>query len=156
MRLAVLMRRAKTMTDKGTTLIELMIVLGVVGLTTALGADAFLSVIPRSERQAATAELAVEVRAAHRLAISRRDRIRVVFDPGLQMMRIELVDDPGVVLRGYDYGRRNIASIQLSRGASIIFYPSGRSASPTTIKLVTQRGETSHITVSMTGKVTWS
>jgi type IV fimbrial biogenesis protein FimT len=144
------------MTDKGTTLTELMIVLGVVGLTTALGAEAFLSVIPRSERQVATAELAVEVRAAHQLAISRRDRIRVVFDPGLQMMRLERVDDPRVVLRRYDYGRRHVASVHLSRGASIIFYPSGRSASPATIKLVTKRGETSHITVSMNGKVTWS
>jgi type IV fimbrial biogenesis protein FimT len=144
------------MTDKGTTLIELMFVLGVVSLTTALGAEAFLSVIPRSERQAATAELAVEVRAAHQFAISRRDRIRVVFDSGLQIMRIERVDDPHAVLRQYDYSRRHIASIELSRGTSIIFYPSGRSASPATIRLLTHHGETSQITVSITGKVTWS
>jgi type IV fimbrial biogenesis protein FimT len=144
------------MTETGKTLIELIMVLGVVSLTTALGAEGLLSVIPRSERQAATAELSVELRRAHQLAIARRDRIRVVFDSALQVMRVERAEDPQVVLQQYDYSRRNIASIQISKGASITFYPSGRSATPATIRLITRRGEMAQITVSITGKVTWS
>lgn len=142
--------------DKGHTLIEIMMVLGTVGLTTAIGAEALLSVMPRSERQAVTAELSVEVRRAHQLAIARRDRIRIVFDSALQIMRVERADEPGVLLRQYDYSRRNIASIQISKGSSITFYPSGRSATPATIRLITRRGEVAQITVSITGKVTWT
>jgi type IV fimbrial biogenesis protein FimT len=144
------------MSEQGHTLIELIVVLGTVGLSAVLGAEALLSVMPRSERQAAIAELSVEVRRAHQLAITRRDRIRIVFDHALQVMRIERADEPRVLIRQYDYSRRNVASIQISKASSIVFYPSGRSATPATIRLITRHGEVAQITVSITGKVTWT
>jgi Tfp pilus assembly protein FimT len=144
------------MSEKGTSLAEVIIVLGIVALATAVSAQSFLSIVPRTQRQSATADFAIELRTAHRTAIAQRKPIRAVPDMTAGTLRLELSDDPRAVLRQYDFRRRGIGAVMLSRGASVLFYPNGRVASPVTITLMTLRGETSKITVSITGKVTWS
>jgi Tfp pilus assembly protein FimT len=144
------------MSEKGTSLTELIVVLGIVALATAISAHYLLGIVPRTQRQSATAEFAVELRTAHRTAIATRKPIRAAFDTSVGRLRLELSDDATAVLRQYDFRRRGIGSVTLSRGTSVLFYPNGRVASPVTITLMTLRGETSKITVSITGKVTWS
>jgi Tfp pilus assembly protein FimT len=144
------------MTEKGTSLAELIIVMGIVGLATAVGAQCLLAAVARSQRQSATAEFAVELRAAHRLAIAQRKPVRAVVEMDAGILRLEPADESATVLRRYDFSARGIRSIQLSRGGSILFYPSGRSATPVTVTLIMMRGEAAKITVSITGKVTWS
>jgi Tfp pilus assembly protein FimT len=139
----------------GTSLPELLLVLGLVSVATAVAAQYLLAAVPKSKRLTATAEFAVELRAAHRLAIARRCPIRVNFDQR-GTVRLQHADHPEQVFRQYEYGRGGISTVLLSRGTSVMFYPNGRSASPVTITLITVRGETSKITVSITGKVSWS
>jgi type IV fimbrial biogenesis protein FimT len=144
------------MTEKGTTLAELIIVMGIVGVVTTVGAQCLLGAFPRSQRLSATAEFAVELRAAHRLAIIHRRPVRAIFDLDAGILRLESSDDPGTVLRRYAFRDRGIRSIQLSRGTSVVFYPSGRSATPVTVTLIMVQGDAAKITVSITGKVSWS
>ena len=144
------------MNDKGTTLTELLVVLAIVGVATTITAQSLLGAVPKSHRFSTTAEFAVELRTAHRLAIKQRRAVRVVMDETSATLRIEEADEARAVLRRYEYVPHGIRSIALSHGNSIVFYPSGRSATPVTVTLTTVRGETSKVTVTITGKVNWS
>jgi Tfp pilus assembly protein FimT len=148
--------KPQALNQKGTTIVELLLVLGLVGVVTAAAAQYLLAAVPKSQRLTATAEVAVEIRAARRLAIAHRIPIRAAFDAAAGVLRVEHAYHPEQVLRRYEYGRRGIGTALLSRGTSVNFYPNGRAASPVTITLMTIRGEASKITVSITGKVTWS
>ncbi|MBI3604217.1 MAG: GspH/FimT family protein, partial [Nitrospirae bacterium] len=65
----------------------------------------------------------------------------------------ERADAPGTRLRQYDFRKTGLVVERLSNGPSIIFYPSGRSASPTTITLESRRHEQWRLTVSLTGRI---
>jgi len=138
------------MQERGASLIEVILVLGLVGVTLAFAGESFVSAAMRQHGKAVTTELAAELRAARALAIKRRERVRVVFEPEMGKVRTELAGAP---LRQYDYGGRGVIVEGLSGGSSVVFYPSGRAASPTTITLRNSRQERWQLTVSIIGRV---
>jgi len=97
------------MQERGASLVEVVMVLGLTGVTLAFAGESFVSAAMRQHAKAVTTELAAELRAAHALAIKRRERIRVVFEPDTSKMRTELADAPQAPLRQYDYGGRGRA-----------------------------------------------
>jgi len=141
------------MQERGASLVEVILVLGLVGVTLSFAGESFVSAAMRQHGKAVTTELAAELRAAHALAIKRRERVRVVFDPDTSTVRTELAAAPQAPLRQYDYGGRGVIVEGLSGGSSIVFYPSGRAASPTTITLRNSRQERWQLTVSIIGRV---
>ncbi|OLC41939.1 MAG: hypothetical protein AUH74_05045 [Nitrospirae bacterium 13_1_40CM_4_62_6] len=141
------------MQERGASLVEVVMVLGLTGVTLAFAGESFVSAAMRQHAKAVTTELAAELRAAHALAIKRRERIRVVFEPDTSKMRTELADAPQALLRQYDYGGRGVIVEGLSGGSSVVFYPSGRAATPTTITLRNSRQERWELTVSIIGRV---
>lgn len=141
------------MHERGASLVEVIIVLGMVGVTLAFAGESFVSAAVRQQGRAVTTELAAELRAAHALAIKRRERVRVMFEPDMNRVRTELADVPQAPLRRYDYGGRNVVVEGLSGGSSVLFYPSGRAASPTTITLRNSRHERWQLTVSIIGRI---
>jgi hypothetical protein len=84
----------------------------------------------------------------------RRERVRVSFDAANSTVRLELADGPGGLLREFSFREKSVTIEDLSNGPSILFYPSGRAATPTTITLQNRRGERWHLTVTITGRVT--
>jgi len=141
------------MQERGASLIEVIIVLGLVSVTLAFAVESFVSAAVRQQGKAVATELAAELRAARALAIRRRERVRVVFEAEANRVRTELADVPQAPLRQYDCGERNVAVEGLSGGSSVVFYPSGRAASPTTITLRNARQERWQVTVSIIGRV---
>ena len=141
------------MQERGASLIEVVLVLGLVGVTLAFAGESFVSAAMRQQGRAVTTELAAELRAAHALAIKRREPVRVVFEPDTSKVRTEPAGAPQAPLRQYDYGGRGVIVEGLSGGSSVVFYPSGRAASPTTITLRTTRQERWQLTVSIIGRV---
>ncbi len=135
---------------------ELMVVIVLIGVATVWGGESFLALATRQQEKAAVAEMAAELRFARQLAIGHRKRVRVVFDPGSATLRTELADGSGGLLRMYRDDSRRTEIERLSGGTQIMFYPSGRSASPTTIVLRGRSGERRTITVSITGRVALS
>ncbi len=142
--------------EAGASLTELLVVVALVGLATVWGGESFLALAARQQEKAAMAEIAAELRLARQLAIGRRERVRVVVDPGSGSLRTELADGSGRLLRTYRCDGRGAVIERLSGGTQILFHPSGRSASPTTIVLLGRSGERRTITVSITGRVALS
>lgn len=142
------------MHERGVSLVELMTVLGLVSLIATMALESFVLATTRHQAHAVTAELAAELRTARQLAITRRQRVRVVFEPETARVRTEAPDGGGALLRPVaDYRGKGIVVEGLSNGTAVTFYPNGRSASPTTITLRNGRQERWQLTVSMTGRV---
>lgn len=140
------------MNQRGVTLIELVTVLAIAGVLVCLS-DGFVSAATRYRAKAVRTDLAAELRAARHLAITGREKVRVVFDASSPHIRTELVDAPHSVLRSYGFSGKDIAVETFSNGPSITFYSSGRTATPNTVTFVNSRGERWRITVSITGRV---
>ena len=142
------------MNRQGASLVELIMVLAVMGIIAAMAGESLVAMVLRYQERAVTAKLAAELRAARVLAVEKREKVRVVFEPGTSEIQTRLGSAAGRLLRQYNFRKSGVVVERLSRGSTITFYPSGRSASPTTITLRNGRQERSQLTVSIIGRVT--
>ncbi len=142
------------MNHGGKSILEVMLVVGILGLVAALTGEGFVSAVSRNHAVVVRAEIASELRMARHMAMTGRKPIRVLFEPQGTRIRTESVAVPPAKLREYDFSGKGIIVEGLSRGPAVVFYPTGRSATPTTITLrATRDGERRQLTVSMTGRV---
>jgi type IV fimbrial biogenesis protein FimT len=142
-----------TMNERGKSLTEIIMVMALVVTITALTGAGLMAATVKQHGRVVSTELAQELRTARYLAIMRRERIRVVLEPGTATMRVEAVEAPGRAIREYDFRDKGVTVERLSSGGDIIFYPSGRAASPTTITLVNRHQERRQLTISLIGRV---
>jgi type IV fimbrial biogenesis protein FimT len=140
------------MDEQGKTLMELMVVTAMIAMVAAMAVPNFLVLHSRMEVQSMTQEIASELRLARQIAMTQRDRIRVVFDLEQQVIAAYQVNR-GITARAYRYGGKGIVIEEPSAGPEILFHPSGRSATPTTIQLRGKDGQVHKLTVGMTGRV---
>ena len=84
----------------------------------------------------------------------RREAVRVTCEEGHSIVRIESVGPPVNLVREFDLHEYGVTIENVSGGSTIQFYPSGRTATPTTIMLQNRRGERWRLTVTITGRVT--
>ena len=138
--------------DGGKTMMELMIVMALVGIVAGMGVPNFLMLQSRINLYSLTQEIASEIRLARQLAMTERNRIRIVFDGDQQIMVTEPVNGR-TTSRIYRYGGKGVQIDEPSAGAEIFFHPSGRSATPTTIHLRGKDGHMRKLTVGITGRV---
>lgn len=142
----------RAMSQDGKTLMELMVVGALIGILTSLAVPNFLSWMARAQAASATEEIASELRLARQLAIARRERIRVVFDLEQQVLAVQFANT-GHTDHLSRYSEKGIVVEEPSAGPVILFHPSGRSATATTIRLTSRDGRVQTLTVSMTGRV---
>lgn len=141
------------MNEQGKSLMEIIIVMAMVVTMTALTGAGLMAATAKQQGRVVATELANELRAARYLAIMQRDRVRVVLQPGATSMRVETAETPARLIREYDFSARGVTIERLSNGAEIVFYPSGRAASPTTITLKNRQQERWQLTISLVGRV---
>ena len=141
------------MNEQGKSLVEIVMVMALVVVMTALTGAGLLAATVKQQGRVVATELANELRAARYLAIMRRERLRIVFEPERATMRVETAEAPGRTIRKYDFRGKGVTVEQLSSGADIVFHPSGRAASPTTITLKNRLQERWQLTVSLIGRV---
>jgi type IV fimbrial biogenesis protein FimT len=141
------------MKERGASLVELIMVMGLVGLLLIFAGEGFVAAASRQQGHVVAAELASELRAARHLALLRRERVLVRFEPDLARVITERAGTPGMPIRQYDYQDKNVVVERLSNGPTILFYPSGRAATPATITLRNNRHERWQLTVGLTGRV---
>ena len=140
------------MKQDGKSLIETLMVLTIIGLATVLAVPNFLAFASRVQVRSATEEIASELRLARQLALTKRDRVRLVFDPERQTITAQFVNG-GATHHVYRYEGRGIVIEKPSAGSEVVFHPSGRSATATTIQLRSKEGQVQKLTVSLTGRV---
>lgn len=131
---------------------ELMVVSAIVGMAALMAAPNFLTLHSRTEVNCVTEEIASELRFARQLAITHRDRIRIAIDIEERTLITEFVNG-GTTHHIYRYADKGVVLEEPSTGPEILFHPSGRSASGTTIQLQSKEGRIQKLTVSLTGRV---
>jgi type IV fimbrial biogenesis protein FimT len=146
--------REASMKQEGHTLMELMVGLAVTGIISALAIPNFLTLNSGVQIHSAAEEVASELRLARQLAITHRDRVRITFDLEQQALVSQIVNGSEATLHHvYRYADKGVAIEEPSAGPEILFHPSGRSATATTIYLRNKEGQTQTLTVGLTGRV---
>ncbi len=141
------------MSERGASLVELVMVLGLIGIVAAYTGESFVAAASRHHGSLVATEVAAELRAARALAVKRRERVQVVFEPQAGRVLIQSADAPGALLREYSYRRRGVVVESVSNERALVFSPSGRAATPTTITLSSHRQQRWRVSVSLTGRV---
>ncbi|MEC4890582.1 MAG: GspH/FimT family pseudopilin [Nitrospira sp.] len=138
--------------EYGFSLIELMTIVAVVGVVAALAVPDLLALSRRMQIDLFARELASELRQAKQLAMTQRDRVYLTVDRG-QRAILAQVGTARVPHHIFSYAERAMELDEPSAGPELVFHPSGRSATATTIRFHNAQGENGALTVSLTGRV---
>jgi type IV fimbrial biogenesis protein FimT len=138
--------------EDGFSLVELMTVVAIIGVIIALAVPDLLALNRRIQSGLFARELASELRQARQLAITQRDRVYLLVDRD-QRAILAMVGQERTLHHVFHYADRAMELDEPSAGPDLVFHPSGRSATATTIRFHTAQGVTGTITVSLTGRV---
>ena len=149
------MPRESQLQEQGWSLTELLVVLAIMGIIAALAVPSYQTLTARVQAWSAIAEIASEIRFARQLAMARRERLRVLFDREGRTITLRRADAEGI-LHVYQYGDKGVVVEEPTAGPELFFHPSGRSVTPTTIRVRDSQGRETTFTVSITGRVSVS
>jgi type IV fimbrial biogenesis protein FimT len=149
------MPKDRKMQEQGWSLAELLIVLAIMGIMAMLAGPSYQTLTVRAQARSATAEIASELRLARQLAMARRERLLVIFDREARTVTIQRADGEGI-LHVYLYADKGVVVEEPTAGPELLFQPSGRAATPTTILVRDSQGRETRFTVSITGRVSAS
>ena len=149
------MLRKSQRQEQGWSLTELLIVLSIMGIMAAMAAPNYQSLVARVQARSVTIEIASELRLARQLAMARRERLRIVFDQEGRTITLRRADAEGV-LHVYQYVDKGVTIEEPTAGPELLFYPSGRTVTPTTIHVRDSQGRKTTFTMSITGRVSIS
>jgi type IV fimbrial biogenesis protein FimT len=149
------MPRKSQRQEQGWSLTELLVVLAIMGIIAALAVPSYQTLAARVQARNATAEIASEIRFARQLAMARRERLRVIFDREGRTITLRRADAEGI-LHVYQYGDKGVVVEEPTAGPELLFHPSGRSVTPTTIRVRDSQGGETTFTVNITGRVSVS
>ena len=145
--------------QKGISLIEVMIVMAVTVILSGLASVSFVSQLPHLRLNNAARDLVSDLRWARQLALAERQTVSVVLDPETDRYRIERQSRPGIPigwvrdLQDRHQGFGEIDLVSSSGGTGISFQPNGITTNFTTITLRNSRNEQRQMTVAITGRV---
>jgi type IV fimbrial biogenesis protein FimT len=149
------MPRELQIQEQGWSLTELLIVLAIMGIMAVLAGPSYQSLAARGQARSAIIEIASELRLARQLAMARRERLRVIFDREGRTITLRRVDAEGV-LHVYQYADKGVVVEEPTAGPELLFHPTGRLVTPTTIRVRDSQGRETTFTMSITGKVSVS
>lgn len=131
---------------------ELMVVAAIVAVLAMIALPNVFGLTSRAQLRCTTEEIASELRLARQLAIARRDHVRLVVNRQERTVTTQLVTSE-TFHHVYRYGDRGLEMEEPTAGPEIVFHPSGRSATATTIQLRSKEGQVQRLTVGLTGRV---
>jgi type IV fimbrial biogenesis protein FimT len=146
---------ARLSASSGRSLLELVVVLAIVGIMASMAGPSFQSLNARLQARTATAEIASTLRMARQLAMARRERLLMRFDLPGKTISLQRAD-ADAILTVYRYGDKGIVVDEPTAGCELLFHPSGRSATASTIVIHDQDNRRTTITVSLSGRVVTS
>lgn len=138
--------------EHGFSLMELVTIVAIIGVAAALAVPDVLALSRRIQTDVFARELASELRQARQLAMTQRDRVFLTVDRAERALFAQ-VGQARVPHHVFSYADRAMELDEPSAGPELMFHPSGRSATATTIHFHNAQGQTGTITVSLTGRV---
>lgn len=138
--------------EDGYSFVEWLTVVAIAGMLAALAVPDLLTLSRHLQARLFARELASELRQAKQLAIVQRDRVYLVIDRA-QRAILAQVGQARVPHHVFSYADRAMELDEPSAGPELMFHPSGRSATATTIRFRNAQGESGTLTVSLTGRV---
>ena len=141
------------MNERGVSLVEVCTVLAIMAIVLGVSVPGWSALVAKHRQRAVVTEIASELRMARQLAMARHERVRVVVNVEQSELRTECMDCERSALRRYEFGRTGTVVDSMSTQPEIVFQPSGRSATATTMVLVDSRRARHQVTVSLTGRV---
>ena len=136
----------------GFSFVELLVTVSIMGIMSGLALPNLNALKVRVQTDLFAKELASELRWARQWAISKQDRVRLVFDQERQAIVAQVGSDR-VPHHELSYQHKGLEVDEPSAGPDVVFHPSGRSATATTIQFRNGQGQAHTITVSLTGRV---
>ena len=143
---------ARLSASSGRSLLELVVVLAIVGIMASMAGPSFQSLNARLQARTATAEIASTLRMARQLAMARREPLLMRFDLSGKTISLQRAD-ADAILTVYRYGDKGIVVDEPTAGCELLFHPSGRSATASTIVIHDRDNRRTTITVSLSGRV---
>lgn len=144
------------MNERGGSLVELCTVVAIIAIVTGVSLPGWAALVAKQQQRTVIMEIASELRMARQLAMARHERIRVVVNAEQSTLRTECLDCETSLLRQYDFSRKGMVIQSMTTKPEIMFQPSGRSATATTMVLIDGRRTPHQVTVSITGRVSLS
>lgn len=141
--------------NRGASLTEILTVLAILAILATIAGPSYRATMAKAQARSVAAEIASELRKARQLAMARRERLLVRFDHSQQSLTFRRADS-GDVLDVYRYANKGVLIETPTAGLDVLFQPSGRSATATTIAIFDSEGKKTILTVSLTGRVTIS
>jgi len=141
--------------ERGASLTEVLTVLVILALVAGLAGPSYKAAVARTQARSVAAEIASGLRLTRQLAMSRRERLLVQFDQSRRSLTFMRADS-GDVFNEYHYADKEVVLDAPSAGPNVLFHPSGRSATATTIAILDHMGRRITLTVSITGRVSLS
>jgi type IV fimbrial biogenesis protein FimT len=138
--------------SNGVTLTEVTTILAITATLAIMAVPSYRTLMARGESESVAAEVASQLRMARQLAMARRERLLVRFDDAQRSLTLRRADS-GEVLETYGYAEKRVTIPEPTAGPDVLFHPSGRSATATTITIVDREGKATKLTVSLTGRV---
>jgi len=140
------------MEHDGHTLLEVLVVIAIMGILSALAGPNILRAYERVQLKAVAEQIASELRLARQLARTHRVQVVVTFDANRET--IETTYQNGTTAHHhYQYGKTGVMVDEPSAGPEILFHPNGKYATATTIWLRNKEGDVRRMTVGITGRV---
>lgn len=136
----------------GKTLMELVVVVTIIGIMAAMAGPGYEAMNARIQGRTATAEIASILRMARHLAMAKRERLLIRFDLSERTITLR-GGNAEDVLTIYRYREKGIVLEEPTAGCDLLFHPSGRSASASTIVIHDRHDRRTTVTVSLTGRV---
>jgi len=140
------------MTQEGKTVTEFLVVVGIVAIVAGMALPNFVNLNSRTQVRCVAEEIASELRLAKQLALTHHDRVRILIDPDHRELVTQFVRS-GLTHHVYRYSDKQLTIEESSAGPEILFHPSGRSATATTIHIRSHTGQSQKLTVGITGRV---
>jgi type IV fimbrial biogenesis protein FimT len=148
------MPRESQIQEQGWSLTELLFVLTIMSIMAALAGPSYQTWAARVQARSATVEIASELRLARQLAMARRSAFGS-YDREGRTITLRRADAEGI-LHVYQYADKGVVVEEPTAGPELLFHPSGRSVTPTTIRVRDSQGRETTFTVSITGRVSVS